>query len=378
MNFEKLDTYIKQELYGKNAIPGCDIIVKKGYDTVFRAQYGYADIEKKTSVSSTSQYCLYSCTKPVSATAAMRLVERGLLDLEAPAYEYLPALADVYLERDGVRYAPASPIKVKHLFTMTAGFNYNINAAPTKELLTSGKRVSAIEFATAAVKSPLMFEPGDRFLYSMCHDILGAVVEAVSGEAFGDYMKKNIFLPLGMEKTGFLNTLDERPTLPPLYVVNKETLHVDDQRNIYLHGLNENYQSGGAGLISTVEDYSKFASALACSGRAENGYEVLRPETVKLMHTEQLGSFALDSKFSCAAGAGYGYALGVRTLISKDEGQRSPIGEFGWDGAAGSYVLIDDTNNISIFFATHLCSWPALLGQLHAPLRDLTYECMGL
>lgn len=378
MNFEKLDSYIKQELYGKIRMPGCDIIVKKGYDTVFRAQYGYADLHKNTEVDSTSQYCLYSCTKPVTVTAAMRLVERGLLDLEAPAKDYVDALADVYLERDGVKCAPALPIKVKHLFTMTAGFNYNINAAPTKELLSSGKRISTVEFANAAVRSPIVFEPGERFQYSMCHDILGAVVEAVSGKAFGDYMKENIFDPLGMEKTGFLNTLGERPKLPPLYVVNTKTLGVDDQPNIYLHGLNENYQSGGAGLISTVEDYSKFASSLACGGRAENGYEVLRPETVKLMHTEQLGSFTLDSKFSCAAGAGYGYGLGVRTLINKDEGQRSPIGEFGWDGAAGSYVLIDDVNNVSIFFATHLCSWPTLLGKLHAPLRDLAYECMGL
>lgn len=378
MNFDKLTSYLQDELYAKSDIPGCDLAVTVGHDTVYRAQFGYADISAKTPVSADSQYYLFSCTKPITVTSAMRLVESGALDLEADAAKYLPCLADAFLLKDGVKCAPASAIKVKNLFTMTAGFNYNIGVAPIKELLSGEKNVSARDLAAAAVRSPLDFEPGERFKYSLCHDVLAGVVEAVTDMPFGDYLGKVIFEPLGMERTGFLNTLKGAPDVPPLYEVNAKTLDAQLLSDPFRHGLSDIYQSGGAGLVSCVEDYVKFSSAMACEGEAKGGYRILRPETVRLMRSEQLKNFALNDNFSCAAGAGYGYGLGVRTLISKEGGQRSPLGEFGWDGAAGSYVMIDTTNGVSIFYATHLCKWPSRLGTLHAPIRDLVYDCLGL
>ena len=379
MSFEKLTNFLNDEMYANNRIPGCDVIVTKGYDVVFRGQFGHADLENETPVDTKSQYYLYSCTKPVTVTGTMRLVESGKLDLDTPAAHYLPELRDVFLEKDGVRITPEKQMSVRNLFTMTAGFNYNIDRDPIKQLFaTENERITAREFASAAVKSRIDFEPGARFQYSICHDILAGVVEAVSDMPFGDYQKKYIFEPLGMENTGFLSTLPTKPTTPPLYEVNAQTLESDLLAHPYRHGLHDKFQSGGAGMISTVEDYSKFSSAMACGGVSKDGYRILKPESIKLMASEQLRDFALNSNFSCAAGKGYGYGLGVRTLIDRSEGQRSPLGEFGWDGAAGSYVLIDTDNNLSIFFATHLCKWPSKIGGMHAKIRDIVYDTLGI
>ncbi|MBE6578070.1 MAG: beta-lactamase family protein [Ruminococcaceae bacterium] len=378
MSFKKLDNYMKDTLYKDSSIPGCDIIIKQGHKTLFRAQYGYADMANKTAVDPKSQYCLYSCTKPVTVAGAMRLVEEGRLELDVPASRYIPAFADAFLLVDGVKKAPQKEITVRDLFTMSAGFTYSFATDPIQRLFESEDKVSTVDLARAAVASPLEFEPGEHFRYSMCHDLLGAVVEAVSDMPFGDYQKKVIFEPLGMKSTGFLTTLKEPPTLPPLYGVDVNTKDVVSEDRIYHHGLRNNYESGGAGMISTVEDYSLFADTMACGGTSADGYRLLRSETVKLIHSEQLKSFTVNAAFTCAAGAGYGYGLGVRTLVNKDEGQRSPLGEFGWDGAAGSYVLMDTKNKVSVFFATHLLRWPARLGTLHAPIRDLTYECLEL
>ena len=141
--------------------------------------------------------------------------------------------------------------------------------------------------------------------------------------------------------------------------------------------LTENYESGGAGLYSTVEDYSLFADAMACGGRGITGKQILQPETIDLMRTDQLGSYVMDTRFGCAAGPGYGYGLGVRTLIDESASRSTP-GEFGWDGAAGSYVMIDPEYALSIFFAMHVRAWPTLIGCGHAPIRDMTYDILGL
>ena len=116
---------------------------------------------------------------------------------------------------------------------------------------------------------------------------------------------------------------------------------------------------------------------MANGGIGATGKQILKPETIDLMRTEQLGNYTMDSRFGCAAGPGYGYGLGVRTLIDRSH-SKSSIGEFGWDGAAGSYVMIDPKYNLSIFFAMHVLAWPSLIGCGHAPIRDLTYEILGL
>ena len=150
MNFDRLDTYLKQYIASAADIPGVDVIIQQDHKTLFRAQYGYSDLGNKTPISGDEQYYLYSCSKPLTVTGAMRLVEEGKLDLDTPVSKYLPFFGDVYLENDGLKRAPQTPITVRHLFTMTAGFTYNMDTTAIQELLKNGnRRIETVQYAKA-------------------------------------------------------------------------------------------------------------------------------------------------------------------------------------------------------------------------------------
>jgi len=379
VNFQKLETYLKQYTDSHPNLPGCDIVVKQNHTVLYRAQFGFSDLQNRIPVKGRELYCLYSCTKPITATGVMRLVENGELSLDTPVSHYLPCFSDAFLLQDGRQYKTRTEITVRHLLTMTAGLTYNMETKPIKKLFSEGtERIPTTSFAQAVLATPLSFEPGSRYNYSLCHDMLGALIEAVTDMPFGEYQKKTIFDPLGMTHTGFFTTLPESVHPAPVYIYDTAQKTTSPHTAIYEFGLHTRYESGGAGLLSTVEDYGKFAATMAHEGRSAEGYSLLKPETIAMMKTEQLSCVAQNPAFSCAAGPGYGYGLGVRTLVNQDNGQRSPLGEFGWDGAAGSYVMIDTEHDLSIFYATHLRGWHSGFGAIHAPIRDLVYECLEL
>jgi len=377
MNFKPLRDYIENVLVGEKGVPGCDVIIKKEHKTLFRYSTGYCDYDLIKPVSSKDIYFMYSCTKPITCTAAMQLIEKGELSLETPVEKILPAFKDVYLIKDGNKVKPEKIMNIRHLFTMSAGLDYNINTSHINEVIKNNPLAGTCEIVNAIPKEALYFEPGEKFKYSLCHDVLAAVVEEVSKMRFSEYLQRNIFTPLGMKDTGFVLPENKKDRLAALYSCYESGKYKPtEQKNTFQ--ITENYESGGAGLYSTVDDYILFADAMANDGVGLLGNKILNKESIDLMRTEQLSNYSVDSKFTCAAGLGYGYGLGVRTLIDKSGGQRSPIGEFGWDGAAGSYVMIDPQNKLSIFFAMHVMNWPALIGCGHAPIRDLTYEILDI
>ena len=117
---------------------------------------------------------------------------------------------------------------------------------------------------------------------------------------------------------------------------------------------------------------------MACNGIGANGAQILTKESIDALRTNQMGTFVRDPHFSCATGPGYGYGLGVRTLIDKSQGQRSPLGEFGWDGANGAFLIVDPENNLSFSFMQHIRGWPMMMRHFYAPIRDEVYEALGL
>ncbi len=375
MDFSKLIAYLDDFLRAEQGVPGCEIKVMQRHKCLLRYSSGTADYEGQRPIGPDTLYFLYSCTKVTTCTAALQLVEQGILELDAPVSRYLPEFGNVCVLRYGQK-APASCVMtVRHLFTMSAGLDYNLQSPSILETISKNPHSSTRELVAAMAKEPLHFEPGERFQYSLCHDVLAAVVEAVSGMKFSEYLKKNIWEPLGMKRTGFVIPAQERKNLAAQFIY-RDTLQPMEQVNEFV--LSDAYESGGAGLYSCVEDYSLLADALANSGTGITGKQILKPETIDLMRSEQLSRFIINSSFSCTCGLGYGYGLGVRTLINKEHGQRSSIGEFGWDGAAGSYLLADPAHGLSIFFAMHIREWPLLLGEVHKPIRDLTYEALSL
>lgn len=375
-DFENVAEYMKAAVCGKMGVPGCDIIVTRGHKRLYRHIEGFSDLERRVPLTESNLYYMYSCTKPVTVTAAMRLVEEGKLRLDDPVSLYMPEFAELYLMRDGERVKAKNVLTVRHLFTMTGGFDYNMLNEYAKEVIeSSGGKAGTVEICRTHALRPLLFEPGERFQYSVCHDILAAVVELASGMKFSEYLGKIMFEPLGMTDSTFYETDDVKARIAAQYFSDGGRV----KRHADTNGFHiaPNYESGGAGLIMSADDYAVFADTMAMRGQSANGYRLLRPETVDLMKTEQLSSFTVDKSFSCAAGPGYGYGLGVRTRISH-EGGKSPLGEFGWDGAAGSYVMMDAENGLSIFFAMHVLNWPSCIGSAHAVMRDMIYDGLRL
>lgn len=377
MDFSPVVTYVESVLRKEKNVPGCELRIMRGHETLLRHSSGVRDYAGKEPLRPDDIYFMYSCTKPMTCTAAMQLVERGIISLDDPVSKYLPEFQNAFLIKDGMPAAPQNTMTIRHLFTMSAGFNYNRATQPIQDTIAANPHAGTVELVNALVRSPLEFEPGTKFLYSMCHDVLAAVVEIASGQRFSAYMQENIWEPLGMKDIGFHLPEEKQCRLVALYECDGPG-HYQPFSNPREFNLTDCYESGGAGLYATADDYALFADAMACGGKGATGAQILKPETIDLMRTDQLGSYVMDTRFGCAAGPGYGYGLGVRTLIDKSQGQRSSLGEFGWDGAAGSYVMIDPKYDLSIFFAMHVRAWPTLIGCGHAPIRDLTYEVLGI
>lgn len=378
MDFSPLIDYIENTLRKEKNVPGCDLIIKQNHQTLFRYSSGHSDYERTTPVSCKDIYNMYSCTKPMTCTAAMQLVERNIIALDDPVAKYMPAFKDAFLMIDGKKCTPENTMTIRHLFTMSAGFDYDLNAAPIQAVIEEKPKATTIDIVNAFIRSPLKFEPGQQFMYSLCHDVLAAVVEVASGMRYSQYLKQNIWDPLGMTETCFELPQKDKHRLSALYQatgVCKYKPHPMFKREF---NFTENYESGGAGLYSTVDDYSLFTDALACNGIGSTGCQILKPETIDLMRTPQFDSYLVDPSYSYNARCGYAYGLGVRTLVDKSQGQRSAIGEFGWDGAAGAYILMDPAYDLSICFAMHVRGWPHIIGAGHAHMRDLAYDILGL
>ncbi len=355
-------------------VPGCSISIRRDHEEIFRYVCGVKERGSHEHMTGNEHFYIFSCTKPITMTAAMQLVERGMIKLDTPIAEIFPEFADVKVNENGTLVPVREPITVRHLMTMSAGFDYGIHAA-IKDAGFDIESVTTRQFATAAAKRALRSHPGEQFRYSMCHDIMGAVIEAVSGERFGAYLKKNIFDPLGMTNTGFDRNV---PCLAGQYSCVSDDGKLADIGKDHPFNFNSSFESGGAGLVSTLDDYALFADALACEGVDKTGERIITKASIDAMRENQMGTFVKDPSFGCATGPGYGYGLGVRTLIDKSKGQRSPLGEFGWDGANGAFLIVDPVNHLSFAFMQHIRDWPRLMGEFYAPIRDEVYDVLGL
>jgi CubicO group peptidase (beta-lactamase class C family) len=309
----------------------------------------------------------------------MQLIEQGLIGLDVPVSEYLPEYKMMKVkEGSGVRPAK-NTLTTRHLLSMQSGLNYNLDAPSILKILEASEYDATTRQVIAALASePLDFEPGTHFQYSLSHDVLGAVIEVVSGQQLGRYFENHIFNPLGMKNTGFDLTPDRKINLSGQFEYHMDTRASTSVPNKNRYVLSKNYESGGAGLISTVNDYILFLDAMCNEGVSSDGYRLLSMDSINRMREDQLKG---DSKkdFDAWCRHGYSYALGVRTLIEKEKsGARSPLGEFGWDGAAGAFALIDTENNLALFYAQHVLNCGYAYDVIHPKVRDLTYEMLGL
>lgn len=384
MNFEYMKNFM--DSLTEWIIPGNSVVIYKDGKKVFEYSSGYSDLEKKIKKTGEEQLYIYSCSKMATVTAALQLYEQGKFLLSDPLYEYLPEFKKMYV-KDGDRIKAAeNPITIRDLFTMTAGLSYATNTPAFEKArkLTDGKMDTRTVIKCLA-EEPLLFEPGARWNYSLCHDVLAVLAEVVSGMRFSEYMKKHIFEPLDMNNSYYHAPNDVIISPQYIYEIQDTKNIVELQQKEHTTGVvkraygnelvfGENYDSGGAGIITTVDDYAKFAAALANSGTGLNNNRILSSATVKLMKTNQLNE-AQRKTMNWRRLRGYGYGLGVRTLIDKAEsGSNSSIGEIGWGGAAGATIIADTEEKVALFYAHHMLNPQE---EYYQPrLRNVLYSCL--
>ena len=207
---------------------------------------------------------------------------------------------------------------------------------------------------------------------SLCHDVLACAVEVISGMRFETYMKKTLFEPLEMHSTAMHLTPALEARLAMQYR-NDGDKGITPIGAVNGYVLGPGYDSGGAGIVTCVDDYIRFADMMAMGGVAHNGERILSKATIDLMRTNHLSEKQL-ADFSWIQMSGYGYGLGVRTVIDRSKGVLSPVGEFGWGGAAGAYVIIDPEREMSVYFAEHMLN--SLEPYIHPRLRNILYASL--
>lgn len=373
-------------------IPGNSICVYQHGQEIFSYQSGYANLEQKITMTPGHLINIYSCSKVATVTAALQLYEAGLFGLDDPVYSILPEYRELYVQSEkGVQKA-TKEMTIRHLFTMTSGLTYNTQTKCFDEAkrLTNG-RMDTRTVIKCLAKEPLSFEPGTKWQYSLSHDVLACVVEVVSGERFQNYVTRHICEPLGIMEFTYHNEHVREQMAEQYNLVEHSNRNIVEEQaqgqnllpqdayvqnvgkdNSLIFGLE--YDSGGAGITTSVREYAKFCGALANQGVGSTGESILSPETILLMRQDQLTKKQKQS-FDWPHLKGYSYGLGVRTMVNKElSGSNGNLGECGWGGAAGATVLIDSKEGLAMFYSHHMLNPQETYYQPR--LRNVLYDCM--
>ncbi|MCR5297631.1 MAG: beta-lactamase family protein [Clostridiales bacterium] len=365
-------------------IAGCAVRILRNDEVLLEDGFGYADIENKVGIAPESTiFPIASMSKVITVAGIMQLYEQGRFKMWDPVSEYLPGFKNpkVAVEKpDGsCEIVDAKgEVTMRQLFTMTSGVPYGwadtaagrIRMEKEKEWEESGKDMpGAVEYANLVGQLPLAFEPGEKWMYGFSIDVLGAVIEVLTGKSLGEYLKVNIFDPLGMEDTGFFVPEEKRGRLATLYHIH-ENLRPEEK---WYPKCTPQFESGGGGLSSTVRDYSRFAQMLLHGGTLD-GVRVLGRKTVDLISTDHLTPQQRKGD-SWDTQRGYGYGLGVRVMTNPElAGINGSVGEWGWDGAFGNWFCVDPKENLTCVYLTtnlpgdHYRFIPKLMASMYASL----------
>jgi CubicO group peptidase (beta-lactamase class C family) len=381
-----IDSALRSFIDSKKIIGVSALVYERGREAYFGA-FGLADRENDKPMARDTVVQIFSMTKPVTGVALMQLYERGKFDLDAPLAVYLPEFSEarVYIGQDGngePRYeSPRRPITVRDLLRHTAGFHGDGSPEAVRAIYRQvGARdynIALSEVSARLAKVPLSYHPGTQWKYSDVVDVQAWLVEKISGVPFDEYLKLHIFRPLGMTSTRhtILPGDPDRPKLAALYTRNDDgtfTRQSDEEA----YGFNSAawpYKPGSSGLVSTIDDYMKFARMLLGGGKLGRA-RILKPETVKLMATDALPKEVTDKSWLPNKGqVGFGIDFAVRIAPPKDASESSgAVGEFFWDGAASTLFWVDPKNDIAAVLFTQMRPFDKV--QLHKGFRDAVYR----
>lgn len=389
----RLDTAIESTLITHSENPdenvGAAICILEHGKEVYRNEYGKADKEKNIPMKRDAIFRCYSMTKPVTSVAVMILVERGLLSLSDPASKYIPGFQNQKVYTPEGLVPAEREVTVQDLMDMTAGVCYPDASFPAgaymeevqqefyKEI-EEGKTITTYELANRIGAQPLAFQPGTRWLYGFCADVLGAIIEAVSGKRYSDYLKEEIFAPLGMVDTDFYVPEEKQDRFMQFYQYMPETQTMEPctWQHLclsYMHLQKPDFESGGAGLVSTIDDYSKFVKMVMNKG-IYNGVRILGRKTVEWMTQNHLNEQQLSS-LDWDTLKGYGYGNLMRQMIHPELAESlGSKGEFGWDGWLGNYVAMDPEEDLAIIYVIQKCGGNGYRDI--QVIRDIVYSAL--
>lgn len=321
--------------------------------------YGHRDLEKKLPMERDTICRVYSMSKIISCAATLILLEDGKFNLDDPVAKYLPELGDMKVWTGGTQDAPQTealkrPITIQHLLTHTSGLIYDF--AGNDELtklwraadLWSGPGLT--NFTAKLGRLPLKHQPGDAYTYGVNMDVLGALIERVSGQRFGAFLKERIFGPLGMKDTSFDVPPEKMDRLAKTYKL-VDGKFVEDEPLIQTYAEEgRGIEAGGAGIFSTAIDYARFAQML-CNGGTLEGKRILGRKTIELMTANHM--VTLPNNQAATRQKGFGYGVEVTTDLGQLS-MPSSVGQFGWYGAATTYCQIDPKERlVAIALAQH-------------------------
>lgn len=384
---ERMDTLLKQEV-ATGSVKGASALVLYQGKEIYQNQFGFADAEKEIPMKRDTIIRLFSMTKPITSAAVMLLVERGELDVWDAVSRYFPCFAGrtVWDAENGKEVPADREITVWDLLNMTSGIPYpNEETEPGRrmqrvldgliERRKKGERVDTGEYVCQIATVPLEFQPGDRWLYGFSADVLGGIVEVVSGKTFGSFLREELFEPLGMKDTGFFVPREKLGRFAQSYERTGDGLLPNAESHLgEYYGEDVAFESGGAGLVSTLDDYSRFASMLTHKGFFE-GKQILGEKTVEFMTQNRLSPYQ-GRTLTWDSVRGYGYGCLMRVLMDQGiAGTNASPGEFGWDGWTGNYVTMNRKEDL--VFLYFIQRRGAGMTPVVRRLRSVTYAALS-
>lgn len=372
-------------------LPGWLVLVSRRGEIAYLSAYGARDVAAGAPVQPDTLFRIYSMSKPVTSVAVMMLYEEGLLELNDPVSRFLPAFGDMRVYLKGPAASPvtrpaAEPVRVWHLLTHTAGLVYGFQHVSVVDELYrragfergAPRGMSLAEAVDRWAELPLLFEPGTQWNYSVATDVLGRLVEVVSGRPLDAFLAERIFRPLGMNDTGFWIEPGQADRMAALYSADGRGRAVlSDTRGAELR--RPSFLSGGGGLISSAGDYHRFTQMLLRGGELD-GTRLLGPRTVAYMTRNHLpGDADLEDYgrpvFAEVPYAGVGFGLGF--AVVRDPARHrtiTSVGEYSWGGAASTAFWVDPAEELTVLFLTQLL--PSSTHPIRGRLRQLVHQAI--
>jgi CubicO group peptidase (beta-lactamase class C family) len=359
----EIDQLLRQKT-DAGEIPGVVAVAATGSETIYQGAFGKRDLTKDDAMTVDSVFWIASMTKAITTAAGMQLVEQGKLSLDEPIGKVLPDLASPQVlegfdASDNPKTRPAkNPITLRQLMTHTAGFAYDMWNGDMVKYLEKTGTPGIISCTNAALKTPLMTDPGTRWEYGTNIDFVGKAVEAVSGKKLDAYLRDNIFAPLGMNDTGFKISDSMRKRLVGMHARAPEGLGPFP----FEMEQNPEFHMGGGGLYGTAADYIKFTQMILNKGKG-NGNQLLKPETVALMGQNNIGAIEVGKLTTALPpftndvdlypGMVKKWGLSFLINTAKTPEGRSP-NSLAWAGLANTYFWIDPARNVAGVILTQL------------------------